>query len=576
MTNIPEGNQDFKTFEKTIFDIMCLIACELMRQYLEWRDRGIMALRDKKEYSIIDSRETTVKTVMGEVRFSRRYYKKRSGGYVFLLDEAMGIFCGCGQASENLVEQIVVECTDKSFRKAASDINSFTGQSISAMGAWGIFQKFGETIEQQVARLKELNDSGSTGHVGKVSSAVIFDEYDDVWISRQKEKRQKRSAATEAPGKPEEDSGKKLEEDSGKNPEEATGKKPEKDSGKKPEEGFGKKPEEDSGKKPEKDSGKNPEESSGKKPEEASGKKPKKKLGKKPLHVGIAYTGWEQAKDGSYGTLDKIAYASFGPVAGFTSSFEALLRQQYDMDGVERRVTNGDGEAWIRTTAENNDSILQLDPYHRSKAIIKAVCDKSDRKLLFKAIKKKDVERTLSLICEMALDAQDEPTLKKLVELYGYFRNNKDIFLTWQERGIELPKPPEGVAYREMGVQESNNYSLITNRMKHRRGSWSEQGGDRMAQVLCFRNTVGLDAMLGTLPEPPPVEAWSEPLSAAKAPQYDGKHYGADWLHAEMPFEQAFRTNGREVIRNMVRMQPLSQLPFVYSPGVDKTTITNS
>jgi len=511
MTNITEGHPDFKTFERTIFEIMCLIACELMRQYLEWRDRGIMALRDKKEYDLIDIRETTVKTVMGEVRFRRRYYKKRSGGYVFLLDEAMGIFCGYGLASENLAEQIVVECTDKSFRKAASDINSFTGQSISAMGAWGIFQKFGETVEQQVARLKELDDGGSTGHVGKVSSPVIFDEYDDVWISRQKEKRQKRSAAAEAPGKPEED----------------------------------------------------------------SGKKPEKKLGKKPLHVGIAYTGWAQAKDGSYGTLDKIAYASFGPVTGFTSAFEALLRQQFDMDGVERRVTNGDGEAWIRTTAENNDSILQLDPYHRSKAIIKAVCDKTDRNLLYKAIKKKDVERTLSLICEMALDAQDEPTREKLVELYGYFRNNKDIFLTWQERGIKLPKPPEGVAYREMGVQESNNYSLITNRMKHRRGSWSEQGGDRMAQILCFRNTVGLDAILEPLPEPPPAETWPTPLSAAKAPQYDGKHYGADWLHAEMPFEQAFRTNGREAIRNMLRMRPLSQLSFIYSPGVDKASLTN-
>ena len=499
MKNITEEHPDFKTLEKRIFEIMCQLACELIRKYLEWRDLAIMALRDTKEYRYVERRQTTIKTIMGEVTFKRVYYKKRSGGYVFLLDEAMGIDCGCGLVSENLAEQIVVECTDKSFRKAASDINSFTGQSISAMGAWGVFQKFGETVEQQVARLKELDDSGSTGHVGKVSSPVVFDEYDDVWISRQKATRQKRS--TDA-GSPE-------------------------------------------------------------KPEEASDKKPEKKPGKKPLHVGIAYTGWAQANDGSYGTLDKIAYASFGTVTGFTSTFEALMRQQFDMDGVERRVTNGDGEAWIRTTAEYNDSTLQLDPYHRSKAIIKAACDKSDRKLLYRAIEKKDIEKTLSLICEMALDAPDEPTQKKLVELYRYFRNNKDIFLTWQERGIQLPEPPEGVAYRDMGVQESNNYSLITNRMKHRRGSWSEQGGDRMAQILCFRNTIGLDAILGTLPEPPTVEAWPDPLSAAKAPQHDGTGYGADWLYAEMPFEDAFKTNGREAIRNILRLKPLSQLPFL-------------
>ena len=496
MKTITEGHPDFKTFERTIFEIMCQIACELTRIYLEMRDLGIMGTRDTKEYRYIEKRKTTIKTIMGEVSFSRVYYKKRSGGYVFLLDEAMGLGREYGLASENLAEQIVVECTDKSFRKAADSVNSFTGQAISAMGAWGIFQKYGEVIEQQVGRLKELDDSGSTGHIGNVSTRVLFDEYDDVWISRQKEKRRKRGEVAE---------GAVVEPD----------------------------------------------------------KKPEKKLGKKPVHVGIAYTGWGQGKDGSYSTLDKIAYASFGTASGFTATFEALLRQHFDMDGVERRATNGDGESWIRTAAEDNDSILQLDAYHRSKAIIKAVSDKDDRKLLYSAVNEKDVEKVLSLICEMAWDAQDEPTRDKLVKLYGYFHNNKDIFLTWQERGIELPAPPESVAYRGMGVQESSNYSLITHRMKHRRGSWSERGGDHMAKILCFRNTVGLDAILGALPEPLPSEARAEPLSAAKAPQHDGKGYAADWLYAQMPFEDAFRTHGREAIRSMLRLRPLSQLPFL-------------
>ena len=495
MTNITEGHQDFKSFEKTIFEIMCKMACELMRMYLELRDLSIMGLRDTKEYRYVERRKTTIKTIMGEVTFGRVYYKKRSGGYVFLLDEALGIDCGCGLVSENLAEQIAVECTDKSFRKAASDINSFTGQAISAMGVWGVFQKYGRTVARQVVRLKELDDNGSTGHLGNTSSRVLFDEYDDVWIPRQKGKRQKRGdAAKEKPGE--------------------------------------------------------------------SGVKPEKKTGKKPMHVGTAYTGWEQAKDGSHSTADKIAYASFGAVPEFTATFESLLRQRFDMDGVERRLTNGDGETWIRTTAGNNDSVLQLDPYHRSKAIVMAVRDKGDKDLLYKAIRKKDVEKVLSLICEFALDAQNETELKKLVKLYSYFHSNKDSMLTWKERGIELPTPPEGITYRGMGVQESSNCSLITQRMKHRRGSWSENGGNIMAEVLCFRNTVGLDAILGILPDPPPVEPQAEPLSAAKAPQHDGRGYGADWLHAEMPFEDVFRTHGREAIRNMLRMRPLSQLAF--------------
>ena len=499
MKTITEGQQDFKSLERLIHEIMCRTACELIRQYLEWRDLGIMATRDTKEYRLIDSRETVIKTLMGEVLFSRRYYRKKSGGHIFLLDEAMGLGSGYGLVSENLAEQIVNECTDKSFRKAADSINSNTMQGISRMGVWNVFQRYGEAIELQEARLRELDEAGSTGQLGNVASRVIFNEFDDVWVNFQKEKRRKRGGATDISGNAGNEADKKC----------------------------------------------------------------KKKTGKKPIHVGIAYTGWTQEKDGRYSTADKVAYASTGSVTVFTSMFETLLRHCFDMDGVERMVTNGDGEQWIRTEAEANDSILQLDPYHRSKAIIKAVSDKGNRKLLFDAIGEKDVDKVLNTICDVLMRAPDEPTWKKLVELFGYFSNNGDILLTWQERGIEFPAPPDGVTYRNLGVQESSNCTLITQRMKHRRGSWSEKGGDHMAKILCFRNTVGLDMILGPLPEPPPAKAWSEPLSAAKSPKHDGQGYGADWLYAEMPFEHVFRTNGREAIRGMLRMRPLSQLAFL-------------
>jgi hypothetical protein len=233
------------------------------------------------------------------------------------------------------------------------------------------------------------------------------------------------------------------------------------------------------------------------------------------------------------------------------------------MDGVERRVMNGDGDPWIRASAEQSDSILQLDPFHRSQAIVRAVSDKDDRQLLFDAIGEKDVDKTLATICELTIDAQDERTQEKLVKLYGYFYSNRDSLLTWKERGIDLPKPPEGIVYREMGIQESSNCSLLTLRMKHRRASWSESGANNMAGILCFRSTIGLNTILGTLPEPPPHGACPEPLSAAKSPQHDGNGYGADWLRAGMPFENAFRTNGRDAIRGMLRMRPLSQLSFL-------------
>jgi len=498
MTNITEGQLDFKSFERAIFEIMCRIACALVRQYLEWMDLRIMGTRDKSEYRYHEKRINTIKTVMGEVTYSRIYYKKTSGGYVALLDEHMGISSDYGLVSENLAEQIVHECADKSFRKATSSICTLTGQAISAMGAWNVVQQYGKAIKAQEERLIELNESGSTGHLGNVSSPVLFEEYDDVHIRRQRPRRRKPGTAAKG------------------------------------------------------------------------AKKIGKKLGKLPMHVGIAYTGWTGSNGGRHATANKIAYASFGKTSAFRRTFETLLNQRYDMDGIKHRLTNGDGESWIRTTAEENDSILQLDPFHRSQAIVRALSDKGDRKLLFDSIGKKDVDKTLATICELAMDAPDEKTQEKLTTLYGYFNSNKDSLLTWQERGVELPTPPEGVSYREMGVQESSN-SLITQRMKHRKGSWSETGANNMARILCFRSTIGLDAILGTLPEPEPTEAWVEPLSAAQAPMHDGKGYGADWLYAPMPFEQAFKTNGREAIRDIFRLKPLSKLSFVHMPGVNKS-----
>jgi hypothetical protein len=129
--------------------------------------------------------------------------------------------------------------------------------------------------------------------------------------------------------------------------------------------------------------------------------------------------------------------------------------------------------------------------------------------------------------------AKDDRSREKLGKLFRYFFENKAYLLTWQERGIELPAPPVGIIYRNMGVQEASNRNLLTHRLKHRKGSWSIRGANHMAKILCFRHTIGLDAILGSLPEPQAAEDLGEPLSAAKAPQHDGKGYGGEWLSDE-------------------------------------------
>jgi hypothetical protein len=488
MDTITEGIMDFKTLEQTIFGHMCQVACLMARLYLQTWDKIIMARRDTKEYRFVGYRPGKIKTVMGEVAYERAYYRKKSGGYAFLLDEGMGISGGYGNVSENLGERIAAECMDKSFRKAAGSISSLTGQRISAMGAWNVMRQLGERISAQVERLKELDAKGATGQMGNVGCPVLFTEYDDVWINMQRAERRKAGAPAE---------------------------------------------------------------------------KGRKRIGARPMHVGTAYTGWEQEKGGRFSTADKFAYASTGDAAGFTADFEALLRHRYDMDGVQRRLMNGDGEGWIKTSAEECDAVLQLDPFHRGQAVQRAVSGKDDRKKLDEAFAEKDVDKALDVLRGILARTSDEEARKKLEKLLSYFENNKDSLLPWQDRGISIPEPPEGIVYRNMGVQESSNGTIITHRMKHERGSWSTEGASNMAKALCFRDTIGLGLVLGALPDAPAGGLPADVLSAAKAPVYDGNGHDGTWLRAALPLEEAFMTSGREAIRNLVRQRPISELSFI-------------
>ena len=72
---------------------------------------------------------------------------------------------------------------------------------------------------------------------------------------------------------------------------------------------------------------------------------------------------------------------------------------------------------------------------------------------------------------------------------------------------------------------ESNIFTLIGNRMKDRRCSWSIQGANHLASLLCLKHTTGLGGLLAgmePLPAPEEVEeVWIDTrrsISASKMP----------------------------------------------------------
>ena len=148
-------------------------------------------------------------------------------------------------------------------------------------------------------------------------------------------------------------------------------------------------------------------------------------------------------------------------------------------------------------------------------------------------------------------DEKDKSS-KKARELYQYLSNNKEGLLPWQKRGIQIPEPGEGILYKGMGIQESQNCTVITLRMKHRRMRWSVKGANNLSKALYRKENKELietidrytDGLVPTMQ----MQEIVETLSAAKAPKKDGKgNIYAELINCHMPLKDAEQTASRKV-----------------------------
>ena len=143
-------------------------------------------------------------------------------------------------------------------------------------------------------------------------------------------------------------------------------------------------------------------------------------------------------------------------------------------------------------------------------------------------------------------DEKDKES-KHARELLQYLRNNKHGLLPYDKQGITIPKPSEGILYKHMGVQESQNCTVITMRMKHRRMRWSKAGANNLAKALYRKENKELintierytDGLIFTMQMREVIEV----LSAAKAPTNDGKgNPYADRIRMHMPLLDAIQS----------------------------------
>lgn len=284
-----------------------------------------------------------------------------------------------------------------------------------------------------------------------------------------------------------------------------------------------------------------------------------KRMKKQEMKVFTMYEGWDSEKEKQKRStlVEKTMLAGMEKSNEFHEKREACIRKKYNADEIGQRILNGDGGSWIKEPYDS-EAIFQLDRYHIYQEILRKISDKRAQKEIRSLFEQEKIEEMLEYIelYATSVESPDEmdKSSKKAMELYQYLNNNKDGLLPYNKRGITIPEPSEGILYKGMGIQETQNCTVITLRMKHRRMRWSVNGANNLAKALYRKENKELietidrytDGLVFTMQ----MKEIIETLSAAKTPKRDGKgNPYVDRLNRHMPLFDAMQTASRKAFK---------------------------
>lgn len=412
----------FKDLEEIAFKIACEFANEILRNMLEEYDKKIMDSRDTGKYRHKGKETTTIKAKTGLVEYTRtKYITKDIDGKnhcVYLTDEYLNIK-EIGQISGGIINLVIKNISEVSYRVCAEMINNMTGLSISSVAVWNIVQKLGEKIkhyeQEKVEAYKEEKLIAGTNE-----TPIIYQEADGIMIYTQGKDRKKQ-----------------IEKYKKEHPNEEV----------------------------------------------------PKKVRNIELKLGMTYEGWKELGNNRYELVGKEYVAGYMTGEEMANITNANLYSKYNMDKVEIRTLNSDGGNWIKKLLVKG-AIYQADSYHLKEKISTHVSELEDVEILKEMYYKKEYIQMIEYV-EMLKYKYDGvcEEIEKLDRLKKYLEKRKDCMKRYTDyegvkQKLKTYSKKTGLKYRNMGCQESNNYSRLTRRMKNRRMSWTKNGSENIAKVI--------------------------------------------------------------------------------------------
>lgn len=302
------------------------------------------------------------------------------------------------------------------------------------------------------------------------------------------------------------------------------------------------------------------------------GKDRPKKGRKKELKLSVTYEGWTRrsGKKEAYVVKNKRACAGFVDAKKFKKLRDSKIAEEYNVDEIDIKIVNGDGANWIKEGLGEEGVHYQLDPFHKSQAVLRSVPDKKEAAKLIKQLHQGEEEKALERITELMYECGgEEVPVIKLQKLQAYLTGNMVGLRPYHLReDINMPEPPPGLVYRHLGTMEHNICDIIAQRMKGRKASWSIKGANNLSKILAEKASGTLYETINTLLYGViPDEKFEEIIEAVKQVAYKvipsrkkSKQYK---IHkASIPFTGCLLTEGRRAIRKIFEDRCATQLIY--------------
>lgn len=191
MKIISKNNEKFNEFEEKTYKELMKEGIRRTQDWFRQIDEILLKSRDKEILTPKDFKKKTIKCRFGYVEYYRRRYELIINGkksYVYLLDEYLEI-ASIGQYSQSIVDMVMREVVEKSYRETAKTINEDTQIYMGHTSARNIVLKVAEKIKSIEKEKTKLYDSGELE--GTKQKEIIFCEHDGIYFYLQDKKNNK-------------------------------------------------------------------------------------------------------------------------------------------------------------------------------------------------------------------------------------------------------------------------------------------------------------------------------------------------------------------------------------------------